>query len=110
MFHPSELSANFEGELRTVWFAADKLTCSKEHVIDLVNDGDLKYVDIARSGSKHRLIRFTDEQIEEFAKERTRQRSALPVKLPRAKASKANAAVSNGTTFEDRMLNKHGCE
>lgn len=108
MFPPIGLCANFEGELRTILFAADKLNCSKDHVIELVNDGDLRYVDIARTGSKHREIRFTDEQIDEFAKNRTRQRSALPAKRPRAKSARAAGNVINGTTFEDRMLSKYG--
>jgi hypothetical protein len=110
MFHPSDSIINFEGELRTLSFAAEKFTCSKDHVIQLVNDGDLKYVDIARANSKYRDIRFTDEQLDQFARERTRQRSPLPVKQPRAKAEKQKAAFSNADTFEERMLKKHGCQ
>lgn len=108
MFHQLELCANFEGELRTLSFAADKLACSKEHIVELVNDGDLKYVNLARAGSKYREIRFTDEQLDEFAKTRTRQHSALPAKHPRAKTIKATAGVIDGSNFEDRMLSKHG--
>lgn len=110
MFHPFELCANFDGELRTIPFAAVKLSCSKEHVKELVNDGELKYVDIARLKSKHREIRFTDEQLDQFAEKRTRQRSPLPAKQPRANVSKMTAASSNGDTFEERMLRKHGGE
>lgn len=108
VFNPTEFCANFDGELRTVWFAADKLSCSKDHIIELVNEGDLKYVDIARTGSKHREIRFTDEQLDEFAKNRTRQRSPFTAQ-PRAKAREINVGVSGGNTFEDRFRNKYGC-
>lgn len=109
MLNPSDYMINFEGELRTLSFAADKLTCSKDHVIELVNEGALKYVDIARANSRHREIRFTDDQINEFTRERTRQRSVRPAKQPRAKAEKQKT-VSNGNTFEERMLKKHGGE
>jgi hypothetical protein len=60
--------------LRTVAYVAEKLFCSKDLIMDLITDGDLKYVDIARSGSKQREIRFTDERIEQFKTERTRPR------------------------------------
>jgi excisionase family DNA binding protein len=79
--------------LLSVASAAETLNCSKEHVMKLVDDGDLQYVDIARKGSKHREIRFTQEQIERFKKDRTRQ----------------NAARSTSTgSFAARMRAKYG--
>jgi hypothetical protein len=107
VFHPSDLCISFEGELRRVSYAARKLDISEEHVKALVAEGSLEYVDVASAKSRHREIRFTDEQLDNFAKQRTRRvRQKMLVKPIKAKPVKD--ATAQGGSFAERFRAKYG--
>lgn len=105
MFDPS-IFAHFEGELRRVSYAAKKLDCSEDHVVALVDDGEIEYIDIASKNARRRDVRFTDQQLDEFAVSRTRRvaSEAAPRKCKKAKASASN---DKSGSFAARFLSKH---
>lgn len=49
----------------TLHEVADRLRCSPKHVRELVNDGNLKCIDIGRGG-KRRMLRFLEEAVRDF--------------------------------------------
>jgi hypothetical protein len=107
VFHPSDLCMNFEGELRRVSYAARKLDISEEHVKALVAEGSLEYVNVASAKSRHREIRFTDEQLDNFAKQRTRRVHQKIVVKP-VKAKPVKATIAQGGSFAERFRTKYG--
>lgn len=54
---------------------AERYRVSRETVLAWVDAGSLRAIDVSPPGSKRRRLRFTDEQIQEFE----RQRSTAPV-------------------------------
>ena len=63
------------GQHYTVKEVAKLMGCSDEHVVGLYEDGDLKGINIARKGAKHRELRFAEEALDEFAAGRTKSPS-----------------------------------
>lgn len=68
-----------EGFLYDLETVARKMMCSREHVLALIDDGELEYINLARPGSKHREIRITCQQILLYASRRTCRKAAPPV-------------------------------
>lgn len=69
----TETNAGGLGPLHKIPNAAKQLDCSTDHVLGLIEDGEIEYIDIARSGSKHREIRLAQEHIDNFKHKRTRK-------------------------------------
>lgn len=59
-------------KLLTIPEAADQLRCSKTHVYDLIADGVLPAVDIARPGAKRSKTRVTAAALEGYVERHTR--------------------------------------
>lgn len=52
--------------------AAAVLSCSRDHVYDLINGKELAAVDIARRGSKQSKYRVSEAEIARYLKDRTK--------------------------------------
>jgi excisionase family DNA binding protein len=71
-FHPSIICAEF-GQQYTIRDVAKLMKCSNDHVVALYDDGELEGINIARSGAKHRELRFSEEALDAFADRRKGQ-------------------------------------
>lgn len=59
-------------KLLTISDAADRLSCGRTHVYDLIADGAIPAVDISRPGAKRPKTRVSDVALDAYMKRRTR--------------------------------------
>lgn len=110
--HPSELVANFEGDLLKLRQAAAKLGISPDHLRELCLSGEIEFLDVSRKGSRHREYRFTEAMLDDFATKRTR-RVVQPVadpkpKKPAAKLRPNDVLPRSDETFAERYRRERG--
>lgn len=60
------ISSSFEQQL-TVREVAKLMACSESHVVKLYEDGELTGTDISRRGAKQRELRFSHDDLDQFA-------------------------------------------
>ena len=80
-------------KLLTVDEIADALDTTKEHVIGLVHDGKLKYINVGR-GTKRPRYRFTPDDLAEFV-EANRKREEIPCPFLRPRTRRSFNTNSN---------------
>ena len=86
-------------KLRTTRQTADELSVNPEQVRRLVKDGDLRAINVGRSGKRERL-RFDDEDIAAFKRRRQAQRDSITCP-PSTKTSGQN---TTRPTSQDQQL------
>lgn len=80
------------------------LGCSRDHLMGLVNDGAIDFVDIARPGSMHREIRFTWAHLETFTAKRSRRMQQKSNSAPEPKSWRINRTQGEGaSTFRGAL-------
>jgi excisionase family DNA binding protein len=104
VFHPADFCINFEGDLYRLPQAAKKLGISQDHLIALVDDGDIQFINVARRGAKRREIRFTEEQLDLFVEAKTCNPRAVEIKPKKTKTKVADPV----TALEEEILREYG--
>ncbi|WP_114943207.1 helix-turn-helix domain-containing protein [Microvirga calopogonii] len=98
IFHPSIFCADF-GQQYTIKEVSERMKCSEGHVVALYEDGDLEGIDIARSGAKHRELRFSEEALDAFA-ERRKGQGTLTAPTPTVKPARACKGSSGAEDYD----------
>ncbi|WP_373696644.1 helix-turn-helix domain-containing protein [Microvirga yunnanensis] len=98
------------GGLYDIPAAARRLKCSRDHLLGLVHDGEIEYIDLARRGSKHREIRFTAAQLDAYASKRTRRNvsNPIPTSAQASRPSQKTVEPVSAASFAERFRAKHG--
>jgi hypothetical protein len=81
--------------LLDVTSSAKMLGCSRDHLMSLINDGEIEFVDIARTGSRHREPRLTVLSLKAYVSRRTCRM-----------VQKAATAPKHNTWHADNVLRK----
>ena len=80
--------------LLTVDQLAFRLSCSKDHVVRLVDDGTIPFLDIARAGGTNRKIRFRNDAVEAFLGRQQRCVPTNTAERTKPKAAQPSSAIA----------------